>query len=338
MELPFPKGSALKDFLNLAHSSELEDLFDKSLTTPLNDFFLRPRKNIRNQVVQLGFSLAAKKVQHPLTSAELEAVCNACCAVLEIFHAGSLVVDDIQDDSQFRRGKQTLHQIYGMPLALNAGNWLYFLPFKYIEEMPLPPENRSALIRECSDTLLRAHYGQALDLGIPVDSLEQERVPEVCLAAMELKSGVLTGLAFKMGAVALGASEETIAELDSAGRKIGVALQMMDDLGCLTSKNNPAKRCEDLKLKRLGFIFSSAAELLPASEYSLLQELLQHSGDNLEEILALLSKHHVAEIAKQKAVRYLENTIEHLQIYFSLNSDERTFIETIQTHLVKSYE
>lgn len=337
--LPFPKGMALNEFLNLAHAPELEDLFDKSLNTPLADFLLRPRKNIRNKIVQLGFSLASNNLQQPSKPpVDIESVCNSCCAVLEIFHAGSLVVDDIQDDSQFRRGKQTLHQIYGMPLALNAGNWLYFLPFKHIDEMPLPAENRANLIRSCNETLLRAHYGQALDLGVPVDTLEQSRVPEVCLAAMELKSGVLTGLSLKIGAVALGASEKVISSLDSIGRKIGLALQMMDDLGCLTSKNNPAKRCEDLKLKRLGYIFSSAAEILSAKDYKELQRLLENPEQNLEEILTLLHLNEVAVIAQKKALNYLAQTLEELEMQFPLSSDDKFFVQSIQTHLVKSYE
>lgn len=336
--LSFPKGQALKEFLNLGQDSHLEDLFESSLTEPLNNFLTRPRKNIRNQIVQLGFSLASKVTPTTLSAQELESICNACCAVLEIFHAGSLVVDDIQDSSEFRRGLPTLHRIYGVPLALNAGNWLYFLPFKMIEEMPLPASQRSCLIRECNDTLLRAHYGQALDLGVPVDTLAQERVAEVSRASIELKSGVLTGLAFKMGALALGAAPEVVCKFDSFGRRFGIALQMMDDIGCLSSSRNPSKKGEDLKLKRLGHIFGSAAELLPSAEYEALKSLLSSSHENLEEIFLLLEKFHIPKTAKAKAEDYLSSALKDLCEQFELSDDENLFLQSIQTHLVNTYE
>lgn len=40
----------------------------------------------------------------------------------------SLIVDDIEDDSDFRRGKPCLHKIYGEDIAINAGNSVYFIP------------------------------------------------------------------------------------------------------------------------------------------------------------------------------------------------------------------
>src|SRR5882724_12857381 len=120
--------------------------------------------------------------------------------VVELIHAGSLVVDDIEDGSTIRRGKPALHIRYGLSTALNAGNWLYFWPFQLIRALELP--NRTALsVYECYHrTLLRAHFGQAMDLGSRVDRLLQTRVPEVCLATMELKTGALMGFAMMLGA------------------------------------------------------------------------------------------------------------------------------------------
>jgi hypothetical protein len=54
--------------------------------------------------------------------------------VVEFIHAGSLVVEDIEDGSRIRRGRVALHVRYGMPVALNAGNWLYFWPFELLKK------------------------------------------------------------------------------------------------------------------------------------------------------------------------------------------------------------
>lgn len=48
-------------------------------------------------------------------------------AMPELIHTGSLIVDDVQDKSEKRRGGKTLHHIYGEPLAINAGNACYFI-------------------------------------------------------------------------------------------------------------------------------------------------------------------------------------------------------------------
>lgn len=336
--LVFPQGSVLRDFLKLNHESNVEDLIDKSLTAPLADFFMRPRKNLRNEIVRLGFSIASRLQASTYSERNLQSLCNSCCAILEIFHAGSLVIDDIQDGSEWRRGQAALHRIYGMPLALNAGNWLYFLPFKYVEQMPIPEKDRAALVRACNDTLLRAHYGQALDLGVPADTLPQDRVSAASLASMELKSGVLMGLAFKMGAVTLGANAETVEALDILGRRFGIALQMLDDVGCLTSKHNPAKKCEDLKLKRLGFIFSNAAQSLEAPQYELLRELLNEPDVDVDRILEFLRDYEIPEIAKKVSEEYLEETMTRLHSTFQLTAEETASIRNLQEQLVKSYE
>src|SRR5215813_1995113 len=113
---------------------------------------------------------------------------------------GSLVVDDIEDGSMIRRGKPALHIRYGLPTALNAGNWLYFWPFQLIKALELPNRTALSVYEDYHRTLLRAHVGQAMDLGSGVDRLPQSRVPEVCLATMELKTGALMGFAMVLGA------------------------------------------------------------------------------------------------------------------------------------------
>ena len=45
---------------------------------------------------------------------------------VEMLHAGSLVIDDFEDDSLTRRGQPALHRVIGPARAVNAGNWMYF--------------------------------------------------------------------------------------------------------------------------------------------------------------------------------------------------------------------
>jgi hypothetical protein len=80
--------------------------------------------------------------------------------VVESLHAGSLIVDDIEDDSDLRRDAATLHRIYGVPVALNAGNWLYFWPQVLLSRIPLTDE---APERPRRGAMPDAAISQALD-------------------------------------------------------------------------------------------------------------------------------------------------------------------------------
>jgi geranylgeranyl pyrophosphate synthase len=176
--------------------------------------------------------------------------CRFCAEAIELIHAGSLVVDDIEDGSPVRRGRPALHVRYGIPTALNAGNWLYFWPFQLLKETGLAEEDLLHVYERYHRTLLRAHFGQALDLGAKVDSLAQSAVVQVCLASMRLKTGALMGFATLLGGAIANAAEKTLSVLDDFGRDLGVALQMFDDLGNVIGKCEPSKRFEDLILSK----------------------------------------------------------------------------------------
>ena len=53
--------------------------------------------------------------------------------MVEIAHNGSLIIDDIEDAAQQRRGGAAQHIKFGMDLALNAGNLMYFFPARVID-------------------------------------------------------------------------------------------------------------------------------------------------------------------------------------------------------------
>ncbi len=58
------------------------------------------------------------------------------CVLTECIHNGALIIDDIEDDSLLRRGDTTIHLRYGVDVAINAGNTLYFLPPALVQEHP----------------------------------------------------------------------------------------------------------------------------------------------------------------------------------------------------------
>jgi geranylgeranyl pyrophosphate synthase len=235
--------------------------WEEALLAPVNDILGRPGKAIRARLVDAGFALVRPGHAAP----------PAATALLEILHAGSLVVDDIEDDSKTRRGGKTIHRIHGVPKALNAGNWMYFLAIQQIEQLDLAPDAQLALYREVNRTLFDCHRGQALDIGLRVGDVSQVEVPTLVAETSLLKTGALTALACSLGARVAGGTLEQVAALGRFGRELGLALQQLDDLGNLAGKGAGAKRHEDLRNGRLTWPWAWAAELLDPLAYQNLQ-------------------------------------------------------------------
>ncbi len=253
-----PGSLELAELFGTPMSDAVFEVTQSHLLNPVREMLERPSKNFRGDLVRLGFDLARSSSAQDASTAELEQIA-VCSEIIELLHAGSLIVDDIEDQSPMRRGKPTLHQIYSLPVALNSGNWLYFWPLYCFERLNLPPEREVLLHRIAHQTLMKAHFGQALDLGAPIDSLPQEKVPGICRASMGLKSGALMAMALLLGAVVGGMDDLLLVELSKLGIRLGTTLQMFDDIGNLTIERD-GKRLEDLRNRRPSWIWSVASQ------------------------------------------------------------------------------
>lgn len=250
-----------------------QSLWDAALAGPVAEFLSRPGKRFRGRLVELSWQIAGGRGDRP---AELP-------LVAELLHAGSLVVDDIEDDSVQRRGRAALHRQIGLPLALNAGNWLYFWPLSLIARMGFPCRVERELHRRAVDAVRRCHEGQALDLAARVGDLHPSDFLPVARTISGWKTGSLMALAAELGAVAAEAEPDIISALAAFGERLGVGLQMQNDLSELTGAAGPLKHPEDLLHGRVTWPWAWAAGRLPAARFDALQacgaRLVAGSGD-----------------------------------------------------------
>lgn len=237
----------------------IEDHLSRSLFNPLHEFLSRPRKSFRSQMVEAGFELAGGTDR---TDEQADLLVRASQAV-EALHAGSLIVDDIQDNSEVRRGEPSLHVQIGMPLALNAGNWLYFFASHLILDSSVSDAIKARCMQEMTDALLKAHQGQALDLSIRIRDQLRAEIPHICRQSLEWKAGALVELGLTLGARIAGCEGPRLDALRGLGRELGVTLQMFDDLGNLQVERPTPKHLEDLVLQRPSFIWWILAEEFP---------------------------------------------------------------------------
>ena len=87
--------------------------------------------------------------------------------LIELLHNASLIHDDIEDESEMRRGSPVPHQLHGVPLALNAGNSLALLSLRPLldSQRQLGPELLLRILDETARTTRELAEGQALELG-----------------------------------------------------------------------------------------------------------------------------------------------------------------------------
>ena len=240
-------------------------LWNDALLTPLRDFLQRPSKGFRAELVELG---------HRLGGGGADALPIELPLIIECIHAGSLIIDDIEDESLERRGAPALHRSYWLPRALNAGNWLYFWPQVLLSRTGLSDAARLAAHERMASCLMRCHEGQALDLRVRVDQLPQRETRAVVCAITRLKTGGLAGLATALGAIAADAAPERVEAIAVFGRELGVGLQMLDDLSGVINAARRHKALEDLRHGRATWVWSFLAEELDRRAYeALLREL-----------------------------------------------------------------
>jgi octaprenyl-diphosphate synthase len=364
-----PKTTQLGEFDILkGHSEEssqyLNSLYEATLLNPVNNFLSRPRKGFRFELIYLGYEIAAEifYARNPHKSNLPEAplkVLQLFDEVIELLHSGSLIVDDIEDQSQMRRGQKTLHNIYGMPTALNAGNWLYFWPLIKIQNSSLlKPELQQKALAECLQTLFFAHTGQALDIGVTLTQVPRLEVQEVILKTMELKSGALASLAMTLGALSLLNHEEisqsemksqtevVFEAIQKFGNHFGQILQIYDDIGNLTSAANPEKQFEDLRLLRPSFIWSVLAKKCEDQDYqnffSQIQKIKVESPQDPQKMISYLQEILAnKEIQKTAITEAAQITQTWKQEFFqkipNLSQNLKIKIETILERLSHAY-
>ncbi len=282
-----------------------DGLWERALRGPLRELLSRPGKQFRARLVALCWELAGGAPG---------AVPPELPLLIESLHAGSLIIDDIEDGSELRRGAPALHRLYGTPLALNAGNWLYFWPAALLARMRLPDAVRLRAYEQMSVSLLRCHEGQALDLALRVPELAQDEVEPVARAIAGCKSGGLLGLATALGAIAAQAEPAICEALAVFGREVGVGLQMLDDLSGVVNPALRAKAEEDLAHGKATWPWAwMAQDLDPASYEPRIDALREVMAGGASDSLLEEMRFRVGVTGRRRVRRQLEGALDALR-------------------------
>lgn len=218
--------------------------------------------------------------------------------VMELLHVGSLIVDDIQDQSILRRGGPACHLLYGEPLALNAGNSVYFLFDTMVEALPLSNLAKIRLYKTFFEVLRSGHAGQALDInGLASTAREAIKtgnfstLRKLSIDVHRLKTGMPVVLGMIIAATVANATEEQINAVTNFGEVLGITFQVGDDIINLKGFDGNLKtKGEDIAHGKITFPMVVALENLPRNEAIELLELLLKKDNSIAHINYVLSQ------------------------------------------------
>jgi geranylgeranyl diphosphate synthase type II len=151
---------------------------------------------------------------------------------LEILHNAFLVHDDVEDESDLRRGRPTLHVEHGVPLAVNVGDALAVLGLRpLIHNFETLGPARALRILDRAATMARESVeGQAIELGWRRDNVFD--IGQAGYLEMILKKTCWYTTIYPcvVGAIIGGAGDDRLQGLARYGFFLGAAFQIQDDL------------------------------------------------------------------------------------------------------------
>jgi len=200
------------------------DALDAGLGTLTRDYPQRAGKGIRPALVLASSQAFGGSVE--------EAVGPA--VAIELLHNAFLIHDDIEDESRLRRGRPTLHELHGVPLALNAGDALAVLGMAALQRRDeLGARLSQRVLDEVVEMVRLTTAGQNLELRWrrdntldlePDDYLQLILRKTCCYTTIyPLRIGALVG---SRGSV----DAPTLEALSEFAFYLGAAFQIRDDL------------------------------------------------------------------------------------------------------------
>ncbi len=258
----------------------------------------------------------------------------------EVVHEGTLIVDDCEDSSELRRGKPCIHKIYGIDVAINAGNAMYYLPLLSLMKNrdKFPKEVMLSAYEIYSQEMINLSYGQAMDIwwhkGKKYNVSEDEYL-QMCA----YKTGTLARMSAKLGALFAGASGEQIEKVGKFAESIGVAFQIQDDILNLVGEEFGKGKGvgEDIHEGKRTLIVIHCLEHAGERDAGRLREiLLMHTNDEtlIREAIDLVKKTSSIEYCKKKAADIVREAWKELEPLLK-KSDAKEALKAFADYLVQ---
>lgn len=270
----------------------------------LREYPARAGKGIRSRITLLS-ALAHGGTPESVTTP---------AAAIELFQDWVLIHDDIEDDSDERRGSPALHKLVGVPVAINVGDGLHVYMWDLLlRDKDLP----RAVLAEFVHTIHRTAEGQHLDLSWVLDG-RLDITEDEYLEMVRLKTALYTVVTpLRLGAICAGVQPGD--QLAAAGEKLGVAFQIRDDvLNLLGGEEYGKEFAGDLYEGKRTLILAHLLSHASAGHRDEAMERLsrprrERTANDVERLLQLIRHYRSLEYAQEVAAGYADEGLELFQ-------------------------
>ena len=284
-----------------------EEAVNKAILEPIWEFLDRGGKRWRPSLFLLICEVLGKDPEELVDFA----------IIPEIIHNGLLMIDDIEDNSELRRGKPCTYKLFGLDIAINVANEMFYLPL-----LPLI-KNRNKLSKDkiikiyqiYVQEMINVGFGQAMDIAwhrglADADKVTWEQYAQMCV----YKTGTIARMAAKIAAVLSDAEDELIEKLGKFAESIGVAFQIQDDVLDLVGEKFAEGKGgfgrDITEGKRSLIVIHTLEKATYRDEKRLLEILNMHTTDQklIDEAIAIVSKYDSIRYAKEFARNLVANS------------------------------
>jgi geranylgeranyl diphosphate synthase type I len=235
----------------------------------------------------------------------------------EVVHNGTLMVDDIEDTSEYRRGKPCTYKLFGLDIAINAGNAMYYLPLLPLLENrdKVSPRKLAQVYEVYAQEMINLSLGQAMDIAwhrglANADEISEKDYLQMCA----YKTGTLARMAAKIAAVLCDSDDRLAEKLGHFAESLGIAFQMKDDVLDLTSAQFTEKkggRGQDVTEGKRSLPVIHTVKVSNATDRGRLIEILNlHTLDQRlrDEAIAIMQRYDSIEYTKRFARRIVKTS------------------------------
>lgn len=222
--------------------------YPTELYEPMNYMIQLGGKRLRPVTTLLAAQLFSEEVSKALPAAK----------AIEVFHNFTLIHDDIMDKAPLRRGKETVHEKWDDNIAILSGDTLLIEVYNHFLEGNY--KNIAEILKVFNQIAIEVCEGQQLDMNF--EKREDVTIDEY-INMIRLKTSVLVGGAFKIGALVANASESDATLIYEFGENLGIAFQLKDDyLDCFGDPEKFGKQVGgDILSNKKTFMMLKALEM-----------------------------------------------------------------------------
>ncbi|KDD80457.1 octaprenyl diphosphate synthase [Glaesserella parasuis] len=253
-------------------------------------------KRIRPLIAVLAANTVGYKGQEHIT----------CAAFVEFIHTATLLHDDVVDESDMRRGRETANARFGNAASVLVGDFIYTRAFQMMAS--LRSLDVLQVMSDATNVIAEGEVQQLMNVNDP------ETTEENYMQVIYSKTARLFEAASQCSAIVSGADQATVIAMRDYGRYLGTAFQLVDDI------LDYSANAEQLG-KNIGDDLAEGKPTLPLlhamrsgnrQQAALIREAIEQGGkrEALDEILAIMAEHksldYTMERAKQEAQKAVD--------------------------------